>query len=565
MRCGKHAGSAIVCDGLRWRGLAAIFEGVIRAGLIGFFGVPVGALILASCGGGDDAALRVGSTCEDSQQCQSGLCGAGICLEQAADDDDDGVINSLEVTILGTNPRNPDTDGDGTRDPDELDANFGAIDTDGDGTIDALESAVLDADGDCISDQDDAADGVNNSQQSPLLKTLCKQQGVCATAAADLRLTCGKDGGSARCDYGLVTDYEAVETLCDNLDNDCNGEVDDGAAQQACVPVLQTIEVQPATVVLAAGETVVLAAIGHFDRGDPRDLGAEVMWGSSDSAIASVSSAGLVTAVAPGNVQIVARGGDGAVQGTAEVAVTEAVVATLSLGDVSLTLPDGRSAQLSAVATYTDGTMVDVTETLTWLSDNEPVATVTPGGLVTAHDPGSALISGTDGQLTAMLTVTVGPPDAVAIVIDPAETKVGEGETVQLSAIGTMSDGSVQDVTTQAQWGSDDPGVASVDGGLVSGVLAGQTVVSATLGEAVGTAAVDVFVPVPLRLVIARPAVRAIVQGPVLTASTAGNGALNTTVARPRLRTIVLEGGRTDTNINTITNHTPIKVEFDSP
>ncbi len=65
------------------------------------------------------------------------------------DQDADGLTNNAELQ-LGTSPTNPDTDGDGVLDGDELG------DSDGDGIIDALESAIVDSDGDGVADQDDA-------------------------------------------------------------------------------------------------------------------------------------------------------------------------------------------------------------------------------------------------------------------------------------------------------------------------------------------------------------------------------------------------------------------------
>jgi gliding motility-associated-like protein len=98
---------------------------------------------------------------------------AGPC-----DQDNDGLINSIEAT-LGTNPTNPDTDGDGindgtentnTTDPlDPCDPPNATpacnIDTDGDGLLDAQETALgtnptnPDTDGDGISDGNEVTNG----------------------------------------------------------------------------------------------------------------------------------------------------------------------------------------------------------------------------------------------------------------------------------------------------------------------------------------------------------------------------------------------------------------------
>ena len=73
------------------------------------------------------------------------------------DDDNDGVLDTDEATN-GTDPLNPDTDGDGKDDGAE-----GTTDTDGDGKIDALESSIEDADSDGVPDERDAEDANPNN------------------------------------------------------------------------------------------------------------------------------------------------------------------------------------------------------------------------------------------------------------------------------------------------------------------------------------------------------------------------------------------------------------------
>jgi hypothetical protein len=73
------------------------------------------------------------------------------------DDDSDGLTNAQEG-VLGTNPHNADSDGDGTNDGAEVGANVNApLDSDGDGTINALEPSNVDTDLDGVSDQLDSA------------------------------------------------------------------------------------------------------------------------------------------------------------------------------------------------------------------------------------------------------------------------------------------------------------------------------------------------------------------------------------------------------------------------
>ena len=73
------------------------------------------------------------------------------------DSDNDGLTDTYEQTN-GTNPFNPDTDGDGENDAAEIGGNLASpLDTDGDGVIDALESSITDTDGDGVPNETDPA------------------------------------------------------------------------------------------------------------------------------------------------------------------------------------------------------------------------------------------------------------------------------------------------------------------------------------------------------------------------------------------------------------------------
>ncbi|MEJ1222658.1 gliding motility-associated C-terminal domain-containing protein [Sediminicola sp. 1XM1-17] len=75
----------------------------------------------------------------------------------AVDSDNDGLFDVSENT-LGTDPNNPDTDGDGINDGVEVGDNINSpLDEDGDGIIDALESNTIDSDSDGVMDQLDPA------------------------------------------------------------------------------------------------------------------------------------------------------------------------------------------------------------------------------------------------------------------------------------------------------------------------------------------------------------------------------------------------------------------------
>ena len=70
-------------------------------------------------------------------------------------------------------------------------------------------------------DLDNDCDGAVD--ENPDLSALtCSNKGVCQGSSPTKKCTKGK----AECDYGKLADYEKSETKCDNKDNDCDGKVD---------------------------------------------------------------------------------------------------------------------------------------------------------------------------------------------------------------------------------------------------------------------------------------------------------------------------------------------------
>jgi len=74
---------------------------------------------------------------------------------------------------------------------------------------------------------------------------------------------------------------------------------------------------------------------------------------------------------------------------------------------------------LTATETLSTGGTQDITSQATWLSSNTAVATVTPGGLVTAQGIGFSSISATFGGVTAMGSLTVALQSNLVFTFSP--------------------------------------------------------------------------------------------------------------------------------------------------
>ena len=81
----------------------------------------------------------------------------------------------------------------------------------------------------------------------------------------------------------------------------------------------------------------------------------------------------------------------------------------------------GLTDQFTATATYSDGTMTDVTSSATWATDNAAAATVSTGGLVTGVAAGTAYIRASFGgsAVSVLLAITGTPWSAIAFATGP--------------------------------------------------------------------------------------------------------------------------------------------------
>lgn len=187
-------------------------------------------------------------------------------------------------------------------------------------------------------------------------------------------------------------------------------------------PTVAAVEVQPATAEVMVGETVQLQVTVRDDRGNAL-AGRTVTWSTSQGSVATVSSSGVVTGVAPGPVTITATA-DGR-SGTASVTVTTPLPAP-SCRDCLEVVPgsallNAPGAQVQLVAYLVDAAGRRTPVNAAYSSAKPAVVTVTPGGLATAVEFGSAQVSATGGGKTSVpVVVLVATPVQGAVMVDDA-------------------------------------------------------------------------------------------------------------------------------------------------
>jgi len=169
---------------------------------------------------------------------------------------------------------------------------------------------------------------------------------------------------------------------------------------------LNSIAVTPASATLGTGLTKQYAATGSFSSGSKLDLTSSVIWNSTKSAIATVSTTGLTTGVAAGSTNIQAV--YGAVTGSASLSVQAGLsLVSIVVSPVSFSIPAGGVEQLTAIGTYSDGSTQNLTNLVTWTSGSSSVATVSASGLVTAVSAGNVAIEALSGPVNGSAEATV--------------------------------------------------------------------------------------------------------------------------------------------------------------
>ncbi|MGH7619159.1 MAG: beta strand repeat-containing protein, partial [Gemmatimonadaceae bacterium] len=243
---------------------------------------------------------------------------------------------------------------------------------------------------------------------------------------------------------------------------------------------------------LTVGQTVQASAIAQGASGGALS-GVTIAWTSSNAAVASVTAAGLVTAVAPGTATI--TGSASGKSASASVTVVQVPVAAVSVALTSSDVTVG--AAVTATATTRDASNNVLTgRTVTWSSNNTGVATVSSTGVVTTVGAGPTNIIATSEGITGSATLSVRLAIVNSVTVTLGSSTLGPGGTTTATAV--ILDISNNVVTGRAvTWSSSDISIATVTAnGTVTAVAGGSATITATVDGVSGGAGLTVQVGV---------------------------------------------------------------------
>lgn len=220
--------------------------------------------------------------------------------------------------------------------------------------------------------------------------------------------------------------------------NACGGE--GGSKPASCV--ITAVSLAPSSGNIPAGDTIrVTPSITGTNCSSPTVSS----WTSSNNAIATVSSAGTVTAVAEGG-PVVITALAGGVSGTATFQVTPATIASITLTTANATIAEADTG--AVVATVRDARGNTLTgRALTWSSSAPSVVSVDNTGRIIALAGGSSTITARDAGTTGVsgtVAITVTPGVVTSLTFTtPAPTIATDSAGVTVTVVAKNAAGKV--------------------------------------------------------------------------------------------------------------------------
>lgn len=219
--------------------------------------------------------------------------------------------------------------------------------------------------------------------------------------------------------------------------------------------------------------------------------GAPIVWQSTAPAVASVSTAGLVTAATPGVARIIASSGTRADTVTVTVGSSTVANVIVTVNRALLKVSDTVRAEVRAV--NEQGQTVTGREAI-WSTSNPSAALVTPFGLVLGLAPANPVtVSATIDGKTGSTTIAIIPADIAEVIVSPDSALMRPGGTAQLQ-VQVFDEFGFEVVDPEVTWSSFVDQVASIDQhGRVTALTIGESTISATIRGRTGTALVRVL------------------------------------------------------------------------
>lgn len=273
------------------------------------------------------------------------------------------------------------------------------------------------------------------------------------------------------------------------------------------------VTINPAAITLRRTNTRQLAATAR-NAANLIIQGRTFRWTSSNTAIASVDQAGLVTAVGTGTAVITAETDQ--TVGQAQVIVTEIPIGSCSLSPTSFRVTTGQGVQPTLTLRDTaNNVMPTLGRAVAWSSSNENVAAVSATGFATTRRAGTATITASSVEfpaVTCSATVEAVDPRIAQVVIAPRIGSLRLGVPRAFQA--TLFDSANTAITGRAPvWSTNTPTVIQVtQAGIVTGLSLGTARIIARADDVADTVTLQVT-RIPVATVQVTPLQASVIEG----------------------------------------------------
>ena len=248
---------------------------------------------------------------------------------------------------------------------------------------------------------------------------------------------------------------------------------------------LEALSINPSSATIALGASTQLVATGTYTDKTTQDLTQLVKWEADQPGIVTVNASGVAVSKSVGN-SAVSASLDG-ISGSNQITVLAAALVAIIVRSQNASVPLGSKEQFTAIGAYTDGTTVDLTNTVSWTSQPTGILPINGTGLATAKAVGSVAVSATSRGISGVGNITVSPAALVSIDVGTPQALFTLGAAQQLTATGTYTDGLTRNLSGTVQWLSASPDIVSIgEAGLATAKAVGTTIVSASSGNISG-------------------------------------------------------------------------------
>jgi len=128
-------------------------------------------------------------------------------------------------------------------------------------------------------------------------------------------------------------------------------------------------------------------------------------------------------------------------------------------------LPVGSTLQFTAKGTFSDGSIENITNEVTWVSGNTDAATINSSGVATGVAFGTTPITATmEGKTSSIVDLAVISNSSITLRQAP-QVNLTVDSTQQFTATGIYYDGSTANISSLVSWFGNAPAKATIDSG----------------------------------------------------------------------------------------------------